>query len=84
MRITLNAGDSLFAAGAPLPDAAALSRMPDTWNTSFSFALTSEYMQDFADMAGIEYLQIDEKTNLQDFRDKLRWNDLYYHLAKGL
>ena len=53
-------------------------------HTSFSYALTSEYLQDFADMAGIEFLLIDENTRLQEFRDKLRWNDLYYHLSKGL
>ena len=53
-------------------------------HTSFSYALTSEHIQDFADIAGLEYLPIDENTNLADFRDKLRWNDLYYHLSKGL
>jgi L-arabinose isomerase len=41
-------------------------------------------LQIFADMAGIEYLLINEETRLDDFRKELRWNDLYYHLAKGL
>ena len=53
-------------------------------HTSFSYSVTTEHLQDFADMAGIEYLVIDENTRLQEFRDKLRWNDLYYHLARGL
>ena len=53
-------------------------------HTSFSFALNAEHLQDFADIAGLELLVIDENTKLADFRDKLRWNDLYYHLAKGL
>ena len=53
-------------------------------HTSFSFSVTSEHLQDFADMAGIEFLLIDENTRIPDFRDKLRWNDLYYHMAKGL
>ncbi len=53
-------------------------------HTSFSYAVTAEHLQDFTDIAGIEYLQIDEHTRLADFRDKLRWNDLYYHLAKGI
>jgi L-arabinose isomerase len=53
-------------------------------HTSFSYALTAEHLQDFADMAGIEFLLIDENTRLADFRDKLRWNDLYYHLSRGL
>ncbi len=53
-------------------------------HTSFSYAVTAEHLQDFADMAGIEFLLIDENTKIGEFRDKLRWNDLYYTLAKGL
>ncbi len=53
-------------------------------HTSFSYSVTAEHLQDFADMAGIEFLVIDENTNVQEFREKLRWNDLYYHLNKGL
>ncbi len=53
-------------------------------HTSFSYSLTTEHLQDFADMAGIEFLIIDENTRVQEFREKLRWNDLYYHLNKGL
>jgi len=53
-------------------------------HTSFSYAVTAEHLQDFADMAGIEFLLIDEKTKIGEFKDKLRWNDLYYTLAKGL
>jgi len=53
-------------------------------HTSFSYSVTAEHLQDFADMAGMEFLLIDENTSVQDFRDKLRWNDLYYHLNKGL
>jgi L-arabinose isomerase len=53
-------------------------------HTSFSYAVTAEHLQDFADMAGIEFLLIDENTKIGEFKDKLRWNDLYYSLAKGL
>jgi L-arabinose isomerase len=53
-------------------------------HTSFSYSVTAEHLQDFADMAGIEFLVIDENTRVQEFREKLRWNDLYYHLNKGL
>ena len=35
-------------------------------------------------MSGIECLVIDEHTTLDAFRDQLRWNDLYWLLAKGL
>jgi len=53
-------------------------------HTSFSFAVTAEQLCDFAAMAGVEYLLIDEHTRVEDFKDRLRWNDLYYHLNKGL
>ncbi len=53
-------------------------------HTSFSYSVTAEHLQDFADMAGIEFLLIDENTRVQEFKEKLRWNDLYYHLSKGL
>jgi L-arabinose isomerase len=35
-------------------------------------------------MAGVEFLLIDEKTDVDSFKEKLRWNDLYYHLNQGL
>jgi L-arabinose isomerase len=44
----------------------------------------AEHLRDFAEMAGIEFMVIDEHTRLEEFKDRLRWNDLYYHLAKGL
>ncbi len=53
-------------------------------HTGFSMALTSEYMEDFADMAGIEHVLIGEGTTISDFKKELRWNEMYYMLAKGL
>jgi L-arabinose isomerase len=53
-------------------------------HTSFSYAVTAEHLRDFAEMAGIEFLLIDEQTKVEEFKEKLRWNDLYYHLAQGL
>jgi len=53
-------------------------------HTGFSQSLTAEYMADFAEMAGIEYLRIDHSTNLHDFKNELRWNEMYYMLAKGI
>jgi L-arabinose isomerase len=50
----------------------------------YSQAVGAEHMEDFAGMAGIEYLLIDGKTDLSTFRKELRWNDLYYHMARGL
>jgi L-arabinose isomerase len=53
-------------------------------HTSFSYSVTTEYLQDFAEIAGIEYLLINENTCLDEFKKELRWNDLYYHLENGL
>jgi L-arabinose isomerase len=53
-------------------------------HTSFSYAVTAEHLRDFAEMAGMEFLLIDEKTRLEDFKKELRWNDLYYLLANVL
>ncbi|MBN2524735.1 MAG: L-arabinose isomerase [Bacteroidales bacterium] len=48
-------------------------------HTVFSQAATAEMIQDFSEMAGIEHLVIDEKTNIIDFKNTIRWNDVYYH-----
>jgi len=47
-------------------------------HTSFSYSITAEHLRDFADMADLEFLLIDEHTNLEEFKKELRWNDLYY------
>lgn len=47
-------------------------------HTVFTKALTTEYMEDFADMAGIELLVIDKDTKVRDFKNQLRWNEGYY------
>ncbi len=52
-------------------------------HTGFSKALTAEHIQDYAEMVGIECLQIDEDTRISDFKNELRWNEAYYHLANG-
>jgi L-arabinose isomerase len=52
-------------------------------HTGFSQALTSEHLEDFADMAGMEFLMIAAGTELSVFKKELRWNELYYALAKG-
>jgi L-arabinose isomerase len=53
-------------------------------HTGFSQAVTAEHLEDFADMANLEYVLIGTNTHLPEFRKELRWNDLYYHLAHGL
>ena len=49
-------------------------------HTGYSQALTSDHLYDFAEIAGIEYLQIDAETWLRAFKDQLRWNEMYYLL----
>ena len=55
-----------------------------THHTSFSFDLTVEYMEDYAEMAGIEMVVIDENTTISDFKKELRLNEIYYMLNKAL
>ena len=47
-------------------------------HTGFSLALTVEHLEDFAGMAGIEFLLIDSETRLREFRNELRWNEAAY------
>jgi L-arabinose isomerase len=49
-------------------------------HTVYSQGLTTEYMEDFADIAGIELLVIDGSTNIRDFKDKIHANEAYYHI----
>lgn len=43
-----------------------------------------EVFRDFAHMAGVELLVIDESTTLEGFQRELRGNAAYYRLAQGL
>jgi L-arabinose isomerase len=53
-------------------------------HTVMTQAVGVETLTDFAEMAGIELLVIDETTDLATFRKELRWNQAWYHLARGL
>jgi len=53
-------------------------------HTGFSYSVTAEHMEDFAEMAGIELVVIDAETTLRNLKQDLRTNELYYHLAPGL
>ena len=48
-------------------------------HTVYTQALTTEYLEDLADIAGIELLVIDERTRVRDFKDTLNANEAYYH-----
>lgn len=53
-------------------------------HTSYSQAVTASHLQDFAEIAGLEFLCIDANTTIANFKKELRWNESYYLLAKGL
>ena len=53
-------------------------------HTVYSYAATTEHLRDFAEIAGIEMVTIDAGTDVEDFRQTLRNNEVYYHLIPGL
>ena len=53
-------------------------------HTGYSYTVTTEMLEDFATIAGIELAVIDADTRLRDFQNQLRNNEVYYALARGL
>ena len=53
-------------------------------HTAMSTALTREYFEDFADMADIELVVIDENTTTRRFADELRYNAVVRKFTEGL
>ena len=53
-------------------------------HTAYSYDVTSEMLNDFATIAGMELALIDEQTDLARFQQDLRVNEVYWHLAKGI
>ncbi len=53
-------------------------------HTGFSQSVTSAHLADFAEMSGMEFLLIGAETKIPAFKNEIRWNDLYYHLSRGL
>ena len=47
-------------------------------HTCYSQNLTAEHLEDFAEMAGIEYVLIDKNTELLRLKNELRWSEVYY------
>jgi L-arabinose isomerase len=47
-------------------------------HTCYSQNLSPEHLEDFAEMAGIEYVRISKGTDLYEFKNMLRWNEMYY------
>jgi L-arabinose isomerase len=52
-------------------------------HTGFSMALSERHLRLFADMAGLEYVLIDnEVTDMRKFRQELSWNDAAYIMSR--
>ncbi|PWU00420.1 MAG: L-arabinose isomerase [Bacteroidetes bacterium] len=47
-------------------------------HTCYSQNLTVEHLQDFAEMAGIECISIEKNSHLNQIKNELRWNEIYY------
>jgi L-arabinose isomerase len=72
----------------PRPD---LSTAAESWlmaggphHTCFTQALTVEALDDLAEIAGVELLTISSDTTVRRFRDEIRWNQVYHHVAGAL
>ncbi len=50
-------------------------------HTSLGYDVTADQLSDFAAMCRTELLVIDDDTRIEAFRDEIRWNDVYHHLA---
>ena len=69
----------------PRPD---LARAAECWiiaggahHTGYSRVVKTEWMRDWAEMAGVEFLLIDARTDPEELRKEIRWNELSYRLG---
>ncbi len=53
-------------------------------HTGYSYSVTTEMLEDFATIAGIETVVINADTTLSQLKQDLRNNEVYYHLAQGI
>ncbi|MEO2038480.1 MAG: L-arabinose isomerase [Martelella sp.] len=53
-------------------------------HTAYSNDVTTEMLEDFATMAGIELAVINDETRLDRFKQDLRNNEIYWHLGLGI
>ena len=96
MRLILNEVDAIEAKAMPkLPVARVLlkprpdlERAAESWiiaggahHTGYSRIVKTEWMRDWAEMAGIECLVIDAKTDPNELRKEIRWNEIGYKLG---
>jgi L-arabinose isomerase len=72
----------------PAPD---LATSAEAWmmaggphHTVLSTSATCDLLRSFAAMCGIEFLQVDNRTRIDAFANEIRWNSVYYHLARKI
>lgn len=53
-------------------------------HTGFSYSVTTEHLENFAEIAGVELAIIDAATEIRSFKQTLRQNEVYYHIVPGL
>ena len=55
-----------------------------THHSCFSYDVTAEYWEDYAEIAGIEMVHINKDTTIANFKKELQTNEVYYLLIKAL
>jgi L-arabinose isomerase len=72
----------------PAPD---LATSAEAWlmaggphHTVLSSAASPELVRLFAAMCDIEFLQIDDRTRIEQFADEIRWNAAFYYLSRKI
>ena len=55
-----------------------------THHSCFSYDLTAEYWEDYAEISGVEMVHINKNTTISEFKKELRMNEVYYLLNKAL
>jgi L-arabinose isomerase len=53
-------------------------------HTGFSYAVKTEHLEDLAEIANLELVVIDKSTEIRSFKQQIRNNEIYYHLAPGV
>jgi L-arabinose isomerase len=71
----------------PRPDlrtaAAAWLTAGGAHHTAMTLAFDAEPLSDFAEMAGLELLLIDEDTTVSGLAKEMRWNRAYFHMCRS-
>lgn len=49
-------------------------------HTIMSYALNAGHLRDFAELIGLEFVHINQRTELQNLKKELQWNEIAYRL----